>query len=87
MDQHLRYDSEIQGWDQQSNRNPMADTRNSFQSQNRARQSMVAAVNDGELSVWSEDQMHQALSQRNAQNPQGEEEEIKESASQLQLIL
>ena len=33
-----------------------------------------------ELSVWSEDALHQALnSQRDAQNPQGEEEEMKET--------
>ena len=32
-----------------------------------------------ELSVWSEDALHAALSQRDAQNPQGEEEEMKES--------
>lgn len=39
-----------------------------------------------QFSVWSEEQMAQALSQRDAQNPQGEmEEEIHES--QLQLML
>lgn len=39
-----------------------------------------------QFSVWSEEQMAQALSQRDAQNPQGEmEEEI--NGSQLQLML
>ena len=35
-----------------------------------------------ELSVWSEDVLQAALSQRDAQNPQGEEEEMKESELQ-----
>ena len=39
-----------------------------------------------QLSLWSEDHMHHMLSQRDAQNPQGEEEEMKET-SELQLIL
>ena len=38
-----------------------------------------------DMSVWSEDALNTALSQRDAQNPQGEEEEIKES--ELQMLL
>ena len=39
-----------------------------------------------QFSVWSEDQMHQVLSQRDAQNPQGEDEEMK-GTSELDVIL
>ena len=39
-----------------------------------------------QLSVWSEDQLATALSQHDAQNPQGEEEEIK-SSNEFQIIM
>ena len=44
-------------------------------------------VDADQLSLWSEDQMQHAMSQRDAQNPQEQREEEKEQPSELRVIL